>query len=228
LKWRIVHRILDEAGYTGRRNLIPLNFYAKEEAIMPTEEKPSTTKPEAKDTRKHDYVETPHGEFRKDSVLHIIYRGLARAGGATKAELAEMLEEKHPTSKGETPWAEKSTINCQIDRMPDERGFTLARTAKGKYGIEPKGEHKFSGLTGWDKTRVLSPEQAKAKAEKEAAKAEKEKAKAKEKAEKEAAKAKAKEAEEKAKATAKAEADKKQAAADAKAQAEKAKADKLK
>lgn len=236
LKWRIVHRILDEAGYRGRRNTWPLNFYAYEEAIMPNEEKAAQTA-EAKDTRKHEYVETPHGEFRKDSVLHIIYKGLARKGGSTKVELAEALTAVHPPSKDDAPWTEKSTINCQIDRMGDERGFKLARTAKGKYGIEPgkalEGKHKgeamdFSGLTGWDKTRVQTPEQAaKAKAKVDA-KAEKDAEKEKAKKAKADEKAKAAAAKEKLETEAKAESAKKQAAEDAKAQAEKAKAAKLK
>lgn len=236
LKWRIVHRILDEAGYRGRRNTWPLNFYAYEEAIMPNEEKAAQVA-EKEDTRKHEYVETPHGEFRKDSVLHIIYKGLARKGGSTKVELAEALTAVHPPSKDDAPWTEKSTINCQIDRMDKERGFKLARTAKGKYGIEPgkalEGKHKgeameFSGLTGWDATRVQTPEQAEkakakatAKAEKDAEKEKAKKAKADEKAKLEAAKAKAKkEADEKEA--------KEQAKRDADAQAEKAKLAKLK
>lgn len=206
LKWRIVNRILDEVGYKGRR-LFLLNFYDAEEAIMPKDEAKVAENPAKEDTRKHDYVETAHGEFRKDSVLHIIYKSLARRGGSTKAEIAEALEAQYPTKDG-PGWDEKSTINCQIDRMGTERGFKLARNEKGKYGIEPgkavEGQHKgeameFSGLTGWDTTRVMTPEQ---KAKKEAAekvKLAKAAEKEKEKAAKTAAKEKLKAAQDKAK-----------------------------
>lgn len=231
LKQRLVDRILNEANYRGRR-WFALNLHAHEAAIMDkTEANTATVAAEEKDTRKHKYIETAHGEFRENSVLHIIYSQFAKKGGATKDEIHAALKAQFPD------WdTSKSTVNCQIDRMGTERGFDLGRTKDGKYGISPGkgvfGSYKdkamaFSGIEGYDKTRVLSPEAA---AKKEAAvkvKADKTAAKEKEKADKATAKAAAAAAEAKKKEEAAA---KEKVAAEKLAAAEadkKAKADKV-
>lgn len=174
-----------------------LDNMSKTKKAEKTEQAPAAREP------KHDYVTTPHGEFRKGSVLHAIYRAWDLKNGATKAEILDRLAEEF----GEGRRASMTyTVNTQTAEMPGKRGFELGRDENGRYGIHIQG--RFAG-------RVQTPEQKKAKeaklkakeaklAEKAAKKAEGEKAKLDAKKAKEAAKAKEKAAEKTASETAKA------------------------
>lgn len=144
------------------------------------EQKPAGREP------KHEYVTTPHGEFRKGSVLHAIYRSWDLKGGATKEEILNRLCEEFGEERRD---AMRYTVNTQTGEMPGKRGFELGRDENGRYGLHIKG--RFSG-------RVMSAEQRKAKEEKLKAKEARLAEKAAKKAEKEKAaadKAKAKAAE---------------------------------
>lgn len=166
------------------------------------EQKPAGREP------KHEYVTTPHGEFRKGSVLHAIYRSWDLKGGATKEEILNRLCEEFGEERRD---AMRYTINTQTGEMPGKRGFELGRDQNGRYGIHIEG--RFSG-------RVLTAEQRKAKEEKLKAK----EARLAEKAAKKEEKEKAAADKAKAKAAAKAKEEKDNAAKAAKLAANKEKA----
>lgn len=148
-----------------------MDAMSKIEEVKTTPEGAAAAKPSKS---KHESIVTTHGEFRKGSVLHAIYRAFELKGGATKQEILERLVKEFPARTAEDM---ASTVNTQINRMPKEREFTLGRSDLGRYGLH---------IEGVSKVRILSPEaaekQAKRTAEKEAkdaqAKLDKEKAKA--------------------------------------------------
>ncbi len=178
---------------------------------------------------KFEVISTPHGEFRKGTITHRIYELLTLpvAQAMTQPAIVAKLVEEFPET-GEKNFT--SRVGFHISQFPIKYGATVGRNAAGLV---------TTNITGWDGTKVLTPEQIakrdellKSKADRAAKKAEKlaagagaAEAKAKLKAEKEAAKLvkaqeKAAEAQKKAEEKAKAAADK--AAAVAKEAADKA------
>lgn len=194
---------------TGRERRLPIRDLTPEEVkerndMAEAKKKEAAAIEEARKEKvgpaKLPTVTTPHGEFRKGSVLLGIYESWDLKNGSTKEETLDRLVKAHPDRSREDMLV---TINTQIGRMPKDRGFKLGRTEKGAYGLH---------IEGYATNRILSPAAAAAKAARDAEKEKAAKLKAEEKAKAEAkAEAKAKEAKAKEEAEEKArkEADKK-------------------